>query len=60
MIRKNKKFIDPRYFMDEKMEGGSLDQLEEWFGLSQKEKLKKAEKIIVTIKLECLMILISI
>ena len=31
MIRKNKKFIDPRYFMDEKVEGGALDQLDEGF-----------------------------
>jgi len=29
MIRKNKKFIDPRYFMEEKVEGGALDQLDE-------------------------------
>lgn len=29
MIRKNKKFIDPRYFMEEKVEGGPLDQLDE-------------------------------
>ena len=29
MIRKNKKFIDPRYFMEEKVEGGVLDQLDE-------------------------------
>jgi len=30
MIRKNKKFIDPRYFMDEKMESQKCPPGETW------------------------------
>ena len=36
MIRKNKKFIDPRYFMDEKTE-----RLDEFFGFGNKAKRRK-------------------
>ena len=38
MIRKNKKFIDPRYFMDEKLEvTKEIEQVNELFGFGKKK-----------------------